>query len=446
MGGASPRAADRPIRPPRAGRARRRSSWIALAVAAILGLILLEQLGVRRLSGEDFPPQEPLALELKRHVEALASPAWAGRKPGTPGNAEAARYLAGELEKAGVLALPSLGGYLAPLGLAESGGGDLGHNVIGYLPAAGELEGATGVVSLDGAIILGAHFDHIGVLGDDVLLGADDNASGVAVILGAIAPLRQERRRRPVVIVFFNTEEPPHFLSPRMGSRRFLASLPAEIPGPASIHLAVVLDLMGGVVWRWSADSIFACGAEAARGLTPIVDRTREDGLSVRRLGLHMVENLPGGSPQPFSDYEAFRSARVPFLFLSSGRTPRYHTPSDRPVTLHYDRMARTSRWIARLVAEVDKTPAPLPFDAEGADDEADRDTMLWALEEAAVPWRSVPGTGPVTAIRLRGDLSALRSMSAPSHVFTPADRLALERASFRLQCLLYAYPVCFTF
>jgi hypothetical protein len=159
-----------------------------------------------------------------------------------------------------------------------------------------------------------------------------------------------------------------------------------------------------------------------------------------------MVENLPGRSPQPFSDYEAFRSARVPFLFLSSGRTSRYHAPSDLPATLHYDRMARTSRWIARFVAEVDKIPAALPFDPEGADLAADRDTMRWGIDAAALPWTSVPGTGPVTAARLLGDRAAIRSMSAPDHAFTPEDRLALERASFRLQCLLYGYPVCFTF
>jgi hypothetical protein len=106
--------------------------------------------------------------------------------------------------------------------------------------------------------------------------------------------------------------------------------------------------------------------------------------------------------------------------------------------------MARTSRWIARLVAEVDKIPAPLPFDSSLEDLAADRDTMRWAIEAAALPWRSVPGTGPVTAARLLGDRSALRSMSGDP--FTPEDRLALERASFRLQCLLYAFPVCFTF
>ena len=74
-----------------------------------------------------------------------------------------------------------------------------------------------------------------------------------------------------------------------------------------------------------------------------------------------------------------------------------------------------------------------------------DRDTLLWAFDGAAKPWRSIPGTSPITAFRLLGDASRLRSMNEPGHAFTAEDVLSLERASFRMQCLLYRYPVCFT-
>jgi hypothetical protein len=52
-----------------------------------------------------------------------------------------------------------------------------------------------------------------------------------------------------------------------------------------------------------------------------------------------------------------------------------------------------------------------------------------------------------VTAFRLLGDLSRIRAMSEPGRVTNDEheDAVALERASFRLQCLLYAFPVCFT-
>jgi hypothetical protein len=249
-----------------------------------------------------------------------------------------------------------------------------------------------------------------------------------------------------VLIVFFNTEEAPYFGTPEQGSEYFLRSPPKEVADLSSIRLALILDLIGGVVWRHAADTVFACGSEKGTGLSAVVDRVAEDGLAVRRFGIHMVEQLPGYPRMPVSDYNAFRAHRIPFLFLSSGRTPRYHTARDLPDTLYYDRMARTSRWIARFVAELDKDPTPTTFAEGGADLARDRDTLRWALDAAASPFHWIPGTGPLTALRLVGDRRRIEATSAPGHTFDPSDVEALERASFRLQCLLYSYPACFTF
>jgi hypothetical protein len=209
--------------------------------------------------------------------------------------------------------------------------------------------------------------------------------------------------------------------------------------------LAIVLDLIGGVVWRRTADTIYACGAEKTSGLTAVVDEVHEEKLDVRRLGIHAVENIPGYRPSAFSDYDVFRDNHVPFLFLSSGRTPRYHHASDIPETLYYDRMARTSRWIPKVVEQFSHSTGEFVFDAQREDYPTDRDTLRWAFDSAVKPWSSISGTSPISAFRLLGDRSRLEAMSDPLHVWTPADALAIERASFRMQCLLYRYPICFT-
>lgn len=417
---------------------RRRLRRRVYAVVAVLALLLtLDQLGVRRLSGADVPPRDPLAPMLRAHVEQLASPAWGGRKPGTQGNEEAARYLARALEAAGVEALPSLGGYLAPI--PEIGGwGRVGDNVLGWIPGTDP--------AAEGALLVGAHFDHLGETEDGLVLGADDNAAAVAVLLAAAPAIRERKLRHPVIVAFFNTEEAPWFGLPTQGSVRLADAPPREIGPLRSLRLAVILDLVGGVVWGPAADLLMVCGAEKSPGLPAIVDATREDGLTVRRLGIHMVENIPGYRPAPVSDYDVFRDREVPFLFLSSGRTPRYHKPTDLPDTLHYDRMARTSRWIAALLGAVDAREAPFRFDPAGADLPADAASIRPVLDAAALPWRSIPGTGPLTALRLLGDRARVREIASAGHTFTPDDALALERAGFRLQCLLYNFPMCFTF
>jgi hypothetical protein len=264
----------------------------------VLGLImlalLLDQMGVRELSGRNFPPTDPLAPALRAHVDKLASVEWGGRVPGTEGNTAAAKYLADALAAAGVGPFPSLGGYFQPIPSAPG----QAPNVLGYIPPEpGAGDG--------GVVLLGAHFDHLGRTEDGLVLGADDNAAAVAVLLGALPDLLAARPRpHGIVIAFFNTEEAPYFTTSRQGSRHFVAALPAEIKLLSDIRLAVVMDLVGGVVWRPSASTLFACGAEKTRNLPALVDGVHEDGLDVRRMGIHLVENIPGYPPQPFSDYD----------------------------------------------------------------------------------------------------------------------------------------------
>jgi len=410
---------------------RRRIIWISILCVALL--LILDQTGVRELSGRDFPVTDSEAEALRTHVVELAKPAWNGRVPGTPGNAAAAKYLEDALKAAGVGPFPSMGGYFSPLPDSR-----LGNNVLGWIPPD-DAETSRGV------IVLGAHFDHVGPQPEGVLLGADDNASAVAVVLGAL-PTLLAMKPRPygIAVVFYNTEE-QYFGTPRQGSRAFLAALPPEIPSPKSIRLSIALDLIGGVVWRKTADLIYAVGAEKTQKLPSIVDEVHEDKLDVRRLGIHSVENIPGYRPSAFSDYDIFRNNRIPFLFLSSGRTPRYHHATDLPDTLYYDRMARTSRWIAKFIARFSEVPEPLSFIPNGEDYATERDVLRWAFDSAVKPWSAPAGMSPMTFFRLLGDRSRLESMADPLHTWTPADALAIERASFRLQCLLYRYPICFT-
>jgi hypothetical protein len=415
-------------------KSKRRRRIVFVAILSIVLLLFIDQLGVRELSGRDFPVTDPLAESRRAHVVELAKPSWNGRVPGTAGNAAAARYLEDALKAAGVGPFPSAGGYLVPLPDSR-----LGHNVLGWIPPDDPN-------SSRGVIVLGAHFDHVGPMPEGMLLGADDNASAVAVILGAIPSILQMKPRPyGIAVALFNTEEAPYFGTLRQGSRAFVSALPPEIESAKSIRLAIMLDLIGGVVWQRTADTIYACGAEKTHDLPAVVDAVHEDKLDVRRLGIHSVENIPGYRPSAFSDYDVFRDNHIPFLFLSSGRTPRYHHASDIPETLYYDRMARTSRWIQKFVEQFAHSTEAFVFDSKGEDYPAERDSLRWAFDAAVKPWSSISGTSPISGFRLLGDRSRLEAMADPLHVWTPADALAIERASFRLQCLLYRYPICFT-
>lgn len=386
-----------------------------------------------------------LAKRLRAHVEFLASPALKGRKPGSPGNEAAARYLTKQFQELGLRPFPSLEGY------GQSLPAGLGENILGYRPAR---DGST-----ERWLLIGAHYDHLGESMGRVYAGADDNASAVAILLETARDL-PALSRYPVVFAAFNAEEPPYIRTAMMGSQYFVSHLPAEIATPARFQAVVIMDLMGGVHWEPLREVIFAAGAEKSEGLSAALQDVRREALGVRGeekglrltpdalrltvvpVGMHLIEEIPMAGRVSFSDYDAFRNASVPFLFLSAGRTPRYHDPSDLADTLHYERMAATVRWLQRLAARLDRDPAPYRFEAEREDLRNDIARLQPFIMQAA-DWRSrIPGSSVLSVMRFKADVRWLERLD-PAAV-TPDDVRRLERSCLRMQCLLADFYGCF--
>jgi len=398
-----------------------------------------------------LPVTSELAKQLRTHVEYLAGPDLRGRKPGTPGNRAAADYIAARFRELGLEALPSVGGYGQQIPPA------LGDNLIGLRPGASPD-------STSPWLLIGAHYDHLG----GQYLGADDNASAVAILLET-ARILLRLPHHHLLFIAFNAEEPPFVRTPNMGSQYFVDHLPPEIGSPSRLQTAIIMDLMGGVHWEPLRDVVFAAGAEKSPGLyrrlkqaasrealgvrrqaspisphpSPLTPHERDPSpLTVLTLGLHLVEEIPLIGQVSYSDYDAFRDLSVPFLFLSSGRTPRYHQTSDLPDTLHYERMAATVRWLANLAERMDQDTAPYEFQAnriEFADEVA---ALRPLVAQAAKRDTGIPGTSSLSLWRLEQDDKWLKGLDLAAP--TPEAVKRLERISIRLQCLLADFPACF--
>ncbi|MBM4124642.1 MAG: M28 family peptidase [Nitrospira sp.] len=392
----------------------------------------------------NLPIAGALAKQLRAHVEYLAGPDLDGRKPGTPGNRAAADYLTARFREAGLHSFPSLGGYGQPLPQG------LGDNLIGVKLAAG-----TGTATP--WLLIGAHYDHLG----NHRLGADDNASAVAILIETARTLPALQHHH-LLFVAFNAEEPPFIRTPLMGSQHFIDHLPSEIGSPARIQAVIIMDLMGGVHWEPLRNTIFAAGAEKSPELyrrlkeatnrdadlqsSPLITRHSSPitPLTVLPVGLHLIEELPLVGQVSFSDYDAFRNKAVPFLFLSSGRTPRYHQPTDLPETLHYERMAATVGWLQDLLRAVDEDREPYRFEA-GRMEFADEVASLRPLVSLASKQETkIPDTSFLSLWMLQKDSAWLESLD-PARP-TQDDVKRLERISIRLQCLLADFPGCFLF
>lgn len=478
-----------------------------LLLPCLAGLLLAAPSVSQEIDPAALPVRTDLAARLKRHVEALASPELRGRQPGTEGNRAAARYLVARFQDYGLRALPSLGGFRQPIT------DDLGDNLIALRPARQPAASTPW-------ILVGAHYDHLG----DNFLGADDNASGVAILLET-ARLLDGLERHGVLFAAFNTEERPYVRTPLMGSQHFVDHLPPEVGAPQHLRVAIIMDLMGGVYWEPLRQVVFAAGAEkspeldrrlktsiaSSASLAPVASGhgRRETGNGKRKtlalsampaqagiqllaerldsrlrghdgieseggqgtamdrrddardatdatevfaddlgtvrvipLGIHLVEELPLFGRTPFSDYDAFRDAAVPFVFLSSGRTPRYHTSADLPGTLHYERMAATVRWLLAWLEAIDRDPRPYRFEPDRLAF-ADEVAALRPLVARAATWESrIPSTSILSYWRLQRDATWLRSLDPTDPNEGAVSRV--ERISLRIQCLLVDFVGCF--
>ncbi len=429
-----------PSRQPRRSLLTLGSAALALSIVALAALSISQAIHPEALSVES-----ELAVRLRNHVEYLASPDLSGRKPGTAGNRAAAQYIIEQFRLAGLAPLPSLGGY------GQVISSELGDNLIGVLQATPPLNAPPW-------LLIGAHYDHLG----GSFLGADDNASAVAILLEtarALDPLPHH----PALFVAFNAEEPPYIRTPLMGSQHFVDHLPPEIGSPSQLKAVIIMDLMGGVHWEPLRDVLFAAGAEKSPGLYRRLKESRHGAsgtrleatpstpsplapspspLTVLPVGLHLIEELPIIGPLPFSDYDAFRKAEVPFLFLSAGRTPRYHQTSDLPDTLHYERMAATVRWLQDLIRLVDQDTTAYQFQTDRIEF-ADEVATVRRLVEPAADWDTrIPDASIISIWKFQRDHEWLQHLTPGAP--TPESLKRLERMSIRLQCLLADFYFCF--
>jgi Zn-dependent M28 family amino/carboxypeptidase len=257
---------------------------------------------------------------MKELIEQLCGPACAGRRSGTKGGDAARAIVVQAFRDAG----------LDPYEQRVPGCG--GANVLAKIRG-----------DVDRYVLVGAHFDHLGTIGPDVYRGADDNAAAVAVLVAVGKALAAERTGRGVIVAAFDGEEPPFFATAAMGSSEFVRA------NRDPIDFMVCMDLVGhrfgpAELPDEVGASLFALGAERSPGTYDLVASLKraEDGVIVRPADAEIIP--------PLSDYQAFWDARIPFLFLSAGRSRVYHTPDDTPDKLDHGKIAATARWLTRFV------------------------------------------------------------------------------------------------
>ena len=285
--------------------------------------------------------------DMRQTVEYLASQELQGRYPATEGDTLASEYIAGKLR--GLKLKPivrekKLKGYYHNFTYGKTEKRTT-HNIIAVLPGKDKR-------LKNEYIVVGSHYDHLGWGGEGsgsrrpdtvaVHPGADDNASGDAVVLQLAEHFKKVRSPRSIIFAFFGAEE-----QGLVGSKFFLdwmkqddkqrINLPKD---KKSIVAMVNLDMVG----RMRDHAMSVSGTGTSSGFKAMV----ED--AAQQASLHVTCIPDGYGP---SDHASFVAAEIPVLFLTTGGHMEYHTPADKPFTLNYDGMQQTLDFTKDLVARL---------------------------------------------------------------------------------------------
>lgn len=279
---------------------------------------------------------------IKDDVSFLADDVLEGRQTGTEGEKKAANYIAKRFKDLGLTAkgtknfhqefsfIPKTDSHAEVTFTKNEDGSITGRNVIGYINNDAQ-----------NTIVIGAHYDHLGYGGDGSLFrdsikaihnGADDNASGTAVMLDLARKLNTTNTNNNYLFIAFSGEE-----MGLLGSNYFVKN---PTINTKAVSYMINMDMVG----RLKKDSALAV---YGTGTSPMFKQV----LKAHNTKFKLIENESGVGP---SDHTSFYLADIPVLHFFTGQHEDYHKPSDDAEKLNYQGMETISKYIFDIISDLD--------------------------------------------------------------------------------------------
>ncbi|WP_338732320.1 M28 family peptidase [Mangrovimonas cancribranchiae] len=281
--------------------------------------------------------------KIQEDVAFLANDKLEGRETGTEGEQKAAAYIVKRFKQIGLSPKGTQDFYqtfsfkpktnphedVKFVTMAEDST-VTGTNVLGYIDNQAES-----------TIIIGAHYDHLGYGSEGSLYrgktkeihnGADDNASGVAVMLDLAGKLKNQNTANNYLFMAFSGEE-----MGLLGSNYFTKNATLDL---GTANYMINMDMVG----RLKQDSTLAVYGV---GTSPRFKQT----LTSTNGNFKLIENESGVGP---SDHTSFYLQDIPVLHFFTGQHEDYHKPSDDTEKLNFEGMNLISDYIFDVITELD--------------------------------------------------------------------------------------------
>ena len=255
---------------------------------------------------------------LTRHVYTLAGDSLRGRKAGSEDAAKAAAYIVSQFEGIGIQPFYDEGWFQT-----FQRGSNTYKNVIGVIPG-------NDPILKDEYIIIGAHYDHLGVMDDKIYNGADDNASGTATIIemARILKSQQNNLKRSVIVAAFDAEELGLWGSNYLSKQLDLSK----------VKLMMSIDMVG---WLEKGKTLQLQGtATIKNGKRMLLEEAEKMHLDIKPKDFET--SILGAT-----DTQGFANRGVATLYVSTGLKSPYHKPEDDPELIDYKGLDRITDYMA---------------------------------------------------------------------------------------------------
>ena len=252
-----------------------------------------------------------------RILETLAADNMQGRRTGTEGNAKARAFLKQEMAKIDFGAVYETAFTTKPRPNRE---GEIAPDAPVY-----EAVNLNALIDVDDndegpLLVITAHYDHLGVRGDKIYNGADDNASGAAALFAIAQSFADNPPNHDVLFIWFDAEE-----MGLQGARHFVSE--------KSFGERALFNFNLDMVSQSSVGEIYASGTYHTPALKPIMEKAAR-GTGVK---LSFGHDRPEDGQNDWtlqSDHGPFHLVGVPFLYLGVEDHPHYHKDTDEFKTI----------------------------------------------------------------------------------------------------------------